>query len=223
MLRARSVFTGLLMLEVAALLFLPVVLAWPLLGRVVHLLLVVTLVAAVSYLSQSRGLLWLSVGLGIATEVLRTLAPTGDQVMILTSYGLDAALTGLAMGFIAYSTWTEREVRLETIFGAIAGYLLLGLIWALLYGLLELSTPGAIRLGEDLRFPGSGVVAADQLDAKLIYFSFVTLTTLGYGDVTPASAGAATLAMLQAVTGQLYIAVLIARLVAIASTPSASK
>ena len=219
--RPRLTFTGMLTLVVAALLFWPVLVTWPLVGRVVHLVWITTLISAVAVLSRSRSLLWLCVVIGVTTEVLR-LVPEGALALIVWTHIADAVLTSLALGFIVHTTWTEREVGLETIFGAIAGYLMLGMVWATLYALLEVSNPGAINLDVDLRFPGSGVADVDQLDLKLIYFSFVTMTTLGYGDVTPTSAGAATFAMMQAVAGQLYVAILIARLVAIASAPSPS-
>jgi hypothetical protein len=87
--------------------------------------------------------------------------------------------------------------------GAVAVYLLLGLIWARLYQVVELASPGAFRVpaGES---PNS---------ATLAYFSFVTLATLGYGDIAPVSIVARDLAVLEAIMGQLYLVILISRLV----------
>ena len=87
--------------------------------------------------------------------------------------------------------------------GAVTIYLLLGLIWTRLYQLLESISPGSFRFpaGEDLNA------------AALAYFSFVTLATLGYGDITPVSIVARDLAVLEAVMGQLYLVILISRLV----------
>ncbi|MGO9373962.1 MAG: potassium channel family protein [Syntrophobacteraceae bacterium] len=87
--------------------------------------------------------------------------------------------------------------------GAVTIYLLLGLIWTRLYQLLELVSPGSFR------FP-----AGEDLNASaLTYFSFVTLATLGYGDITPISLVARDLAVLEAIMGQLYLVILIAWLV----------
>jgi hypothetical protein len=88
--------------------------------------------------------------------------------------------------------------------GAVAVYLLLGLIWARLYQVVELASPGAFRVpaGES---PNSGTLA---------YFSFVTLATLGYGDIAPVNIVARDLAVLEAIMGQLYLVILISRLVA---------
>ena len=87
--------------------------------------------------------------------------------------------------------------------GAVAVYLLLGLIWARLYQVVELASPGAFRVPEG-ESPNS---------ASLAYFSFVTLATLGYGDISPVNILARDLAVLEAIMGQLYLVILISRLV----------
>ena len=98
-----------------------------------------------------------------------------------------------------------QEVNANRLVGAVCVYLLLGLIWALAYTLVSVSTPGA--------FTGFIPTASPGWDSEWVYFSFVTMTTLGYGDILPVSAAARTLAWLQAVVGQFYIAMLVAGLV----------
>jgi voltage-gated potassium channel Kch len=84
-------------------------------------------------------------------------------------------------------------------------YLLLGLTWAVAYELVALRQPGA--------FAGTSTeVDASQ---RWLYYSFVTLTTVGYGDVTPVHPIARSLAVLKALTGQLYPAILLAHLVSL--------
>jgi hypothetical protein len=100
----------------------------------------------------------------------------------------------------------QDDVTLETIYGAIVVYIFIGLMWVFLYNLTELLHPGS--------FSVAAILEAESKKA-LYFFSFVTLTTLGYGDITPLSALARSLAMLEAIVGQMYIAVLIARLVGI--------
>ena len=92
-------------------------------------------------------------------------------------------------------------------FGAIVLYLLIGLIWAVIYSAISLHVPNA--------FAGSVGVNAGLSD--WVYFSFVTLTTVGYGDITPVAQGARALATLEAFIGQLYPAIIIARLVSLQS------
>jgi hypothetical protein len=96
-------------------------------------------------------------------------------------------------------------VTLARIQGAIAVYLLLGFAWGVAYQLLALRQPGA--------FTGAGVDG--DLPQRWLYYSFVTLTTVGYGDVTPVHPIARSLAVLEALTGQLYPAILLARLVSL--------
>ena len=87
--------------------------------------------------------------------------------------------------------------------GAIAVYLLLGLAWAHTYELIEYLSPGAF----------TGTLTASSRFSSWMYFSFVTLATLGYGDIAPVHPVARSLAVAEALTGQLYLAILIARLV----------
>jgi voltage-gated potassium channel len=105
----------------------------------------------------------------------------------------------------------SEYVSVGTIFGVMSVYLLIGVAWSFVYAMVELATPGAFDFG----------VLAAQLDSSathgelrfLGYYSLVTLSTLGYGDITPVSPLARSLSALEAVAGQLYIAVLIAFMV----------
>ena len=98
----------------------------------------------------------------------------------------------------------QDEINREVIFGALVVYLLMGLMWGYGYTLLEHLLPGS--------FTHPASLSELDLDA-FDYFSFVTMTTLGYGDITPASDSARAMVMIQAVSGQVYLAVLVARLV----------
>jgi hypothetical protein len=106
------------------------------------------------------------------------------------------------------------RVNAEVMYAGISVYLLLGLSWMFAYQL-------AARLGNPLHpaFAFNAGPAGQSMDGfTSYYFSFVTLTTVGYGDITPVSNGARALAALEAMTGTLYVAVLISRLVALYST-----
>lgn len=98
---------------------------------------------------------------------------------------------------------SDRSIPQYRIAGAVAVYLLLGLIWARLYEVVAMASPGAFRVPE-----GESLHTAD-----LVYFSFVTLATIGYGDIAPVSLLARNLSILEAVMGQLYLVILISRLV----------
>jgi hypothetical protein len=98
----------------------------------------------------------------------------------------------------------QDEINREVIFGSLVVYLLMGLMWGYGYTLLEHLLPGSFT-----HPAGLSELNLDSLD----YFSFVTMTTLGYGDITPASDSARAMVMTQTVSGQVYLAVLVARLV----------
>jgi hypothetical protein len=100
-------------------------------------------------------------------------------------------------------------VDAEILFGAACIYLFFALVWGLLYELVVELQPGSLALG------GRPIVAGDAGGGAVMYFSFVTLTTLGYGDITPVNQFARLLAMLEAVLGQLFMVFLVARLVGV--------
>ncbi len=97
--------------------------------------------------------------------------------------------------------------------GAICVYMLGALAWAFLFSLLEVLQPGSFNLPE-LSAERLGPATADVRRLSIfMYYSLVTLTTLGYGDITPVTPLARNLAAFETVMGQLYIAILVARLV----------
>ncbi len=100
------------------------------------------------------------------------------------------------------------EITLDKIFAAVCVYLLIGYAWTFAYALVDGLQPGS--------FFALSPVSPDNYVARVLemrYFSFMTLTTVGYGDLVPRSATARTLASLEAITGQIYLMVLVARLV----------
>ncbi|WP_448548982.1 potassium channel family protein [Thalassotalea fusca] len=144
--------------------------------------------------------------------------PLAIIVSALGGYWLDNAnleyahLVLMLIFFILTGYQTAKQVLFtgrithNKILGAICLYMLLGLIWALCYTLLELSLPNAFR-------GLSANPAWYELLPTFVYFSFVTLTTLGFGDITPNIPLGQFLVYMQAVVGQLYLAILVASLV----------
>ncbi len=102
---------------------------------------------------------------------------------------------------------SERNISLNTLYDAISVYLLVGLSWSFIYSLLDATQLNAFEFND--------LVSVSQVakEESFIYYSFVTLTTLGYGDITPLSMPAKTFAWLEAVVGQVYVTVLIAHFV----------
>lgn len=119
--------------------------------------------------------------------------------------------TGVCFALILYvvsvMVYGEGPVTGHRIRGAIALYLLIAAFFTVLYRAIEILFPGAFR------FPTGSGLTRSQLTDTLTYFSLVTLTTVGYGDVTAIHPFARTLVMFEALIGQLYPAILLARLV----------
>ena len=132
--------------------------------------------------------------------------------------GVHAMVSELFAGaFFAYvaiiilaSLFQETEVSMDLIMAAICVYLLMAFFWSSAFSVLEYFQPGSFQLSET-----TGNAFQD-----FTYFSFVTLTTLGYGDIVPLTPPAKTFSSIEAVMGQIYIATLVARLVAIHTAQS---
>lgn len=121
---------------------------------------------------------------------------------IATIDNIVAAITLVAFSAMILKHFLLSKTALRyRITAAVTVYLIFGVLWARLFEIVHLMNPNAI-------FPG------DKIDPySLIYFSFCTLTTLGYGDIVPVSVGARSLAILEGLTGQLYMVILISTLV----------
>ena len=140
--------------------------------------------------------------------------------VVVTALSISEILFGVAvrlpllvvtLSFVLVTGWQSGrdvlfggEIDANRLTGAVCIYLMLGLGWALLYALLELLVPGSFN-GVD--------IAVRTSFWEFVYFSFVTITTLGYGDVTPELPFAEVLAYMEAIVGQFYMAILVATLV----------
>jgi voltage-gated potassium channel len=101
----------------------------------------------------------------------------------------------------------DEEVTANKICGALSVYLLIGVTWALLFTVIEGIRPQSFLIAD---VQGASI---REMSTHFTYYSFVTLTTLGYGDITPLTPTAKAFSFVEAVFGQIYLAVLIARLV----------
>lgn len=142
-------------------------------------------------------------GLLMVTMWLVLTAPEQQWALVV------AGVTGvLFFGLVAYEILIDilskgKHVSMNLIFGATAVYLLIGVCFAYIYALIFTFDPDAFR----------GVPLEGGAQYHFTYFSFVTLTTLGYGDVTPLTRVGGSFATLEAIVGQLYLTILVARLV----------
>jgi hypothetical protein len=113
---------------------------------------------------------------------------------------------------VARAVFEPGRITYHRVVGAILLYLTIGLVFVALYTLVGALSPNA--------FNGLTVAARVSMPSDLIYFSFVTLTTLGYGDIVPVDPVARSLSNIEAILGQLYPATLLARLVSLGERPA---
>ena len=130
------------------------------------------------------------------------------QTLAAVLHVLAALFFALTVVVILRDVNRAREVALDTIYGAFCGYLFTGLFFAHLYSLVEVLQPGSFRSDAF-----AVEMTSDRRHYLLAYFSYVTLATVGYGDITPSSDTARGLAVVEAIVGQFYIAVLVAVLI----------
>jgi hypothetical protein len=140
--------------------------------------------------------------------------------MEATTFVLLRATTALFLGFlflgfmiltIIAELLRQRDISRDTLSGAFCGYLLIGMVWTELFLWIDLVIPGAFSTSQ----PGLTGHGIEPPSRPLHYFSFVTLTTVGYGDIVAISPLARMLACLEAICAQFYLAVLVAGLVSI--------
>jgi len=142
---------------------------------------------------------------------------TGEDVLLVAFLVLSIAFYSHIIWFLIRSLFIgEQRITHDTLYKAVSVYLLFGLTWTFGYALLELASPGSFIFGS--HSPEDGL-----RHERFIGFSFTTLTTLGYGNISPATPRADAITSLQAVAGQIYLAIVIARLVAIQITQNQDK
>jgi len=202
--RSLSVFLGLLLVTV----FIVLPLAEQegmLIASVGFSVLLVAGVALVAKNRMTRGLVAGAAGVALIIHWTQHVVP-GTGLSMMSAFSSLCFLAILA-GVVFREVLNKGPITLHRVQGAVAVYLLLGLIWAFAYDMVLLSAPDAFHSSEL-------TVQHKTVTPPLIYFSVMTLTTVGYGDITPIHPMARALAMLEAVIGQLFPVILIARLVA---------
>lgn len=169
---------------------------------VVEIFLAANLLAAMAPL-ETRITRRILLALFVAIVPIRLAVPEGW--ILGTAFVLGTALGVVAAGSALRYALTARIVGREHVCAGLSGYLLLGLFCGHLYWAMERYSPGSLSVATDPQ--------ARFTVAKGVYFSFATLTTCGYGDIVPRTELARGFATLEAVAGQLYLAVLVARLI----------
>ena len=143
----------------------------------------------------------------------------GTRWLVLLQTVLWMSTLVYVMATILRAIFASREVTVETLLAALCIFLLMGLFWAFAFTLIDLTSPGSFRASEE-----PGLVWVDETSSatefmRLFVFSYATLSGSNYAEIAPATGFACNAASLEAMTGQVYLAVVIARLVGLHAIP----
>lgn len=144
-----------------------------------------------------------------APAILRLFFPSTEVDEITLMF--NALFFAFVIGILLHLLFTTTYVTKDVIYAALSVYFLVGVLYGITFTLLECFFPGSFALPQ----PIGDYTFYSAFGQDLIYFSFVTLTTSGYGDIVPLSPPAKFLSILEAITGQIYLTVMIARLIGI--------
>jgi len=176
-----------------------------------HVLAAASLLLAVRPARASRVwtvLGWVALALGLAGALIQAFTEARALRVIVAVVFLVVIFSSLPL--ILRRLMSHREVTAETIAGALCAYLLIGMDFAVL-GVLVSAATGEATIASAVA-PGTAITRGD-----FYYHSFITLTTVGYGDFVPASGPARTLALLEGILGQIFLVTVVARLVSVAT------
>jgi Ion channel len=173
------------------------------------------LLSALATLNVSRTYFALGIILALPALISRWILQyeRSEPAEVIVAVTATAFLMVTVIGLVRH-LFRVRRVTFDTISAAICAYLLLALAWAFIFALIELERPGSFSSDLFVTHAASGSALLMTMNNS-IYYSFVCLTTTGYGDIAPLSEIARTVSILESVTGQMYLAILIARLVSL--------
>ncbi len=219
---ARFKFAYLLLSLIAVIFLNPFVSAQLIRIEFTDLLLMMMLIAGVFVVADEkrpRIIVCIAAVVSLSSQLGWVLAgSSNDHAMLMMTYLVSTLFFYLVIvaALLRSLFFKLKTVSQDTLCCAACVYLMFGLIWAILYTLLEILSPNSFT------FPPEAPTDQARFD-RFLGFSLTTLTTLGYGNISPANRQADSLATLQAIVGQFYLAIVIARLVAIQITQASSR
>ena len=205
----QNKFNCLLMTQIVILLAYPILHKFDNLFPIISLMFLLAITPAL-WVGLSRGWFIVVISIGVVAFLLNMLLRYGNMefkdtgiLFLLFLYGL---FYFLAIAILMVKISSNTTVSSDTIKGGISIYILLGFFWAILYMTLLFLDPDAI----------SNISSTEETAGfECYYYSFTTLTTLGYGDIVPVAKYARILAMLEAIAGPVYLAIFVAQIIGI--------
>lgn len=134
---------------------------------------------------------------------------------MVVAYGFSLAFTLFAIVILMRNILRAGHVNANLVFGALMVYLLSGILWSKFYFIENMITPSSFHGAGVLDFDSTTLHNAYEQQFNFLYYSFATLATLGMGDITPLSHLAKSLTAMEAMFGQLFVAIIIAKLVSV--------
>jgi ion channel len=191
--------------------------------RLLSLFFTGTLIAGTYAVSRNRQFLVAALVIAVGAFGSQWLSHFVDsRIVFVFSRSLGCLFYLLIAIAIVTNVLKSEIVTADKICGGICAYLVIGLMWAFLFGLIEVLHPGSFLENSQIISPDRGMSHQFVLLNSMIYYSLATLTTTTYGDIVPKTTPARALSNLEAIAGQMYVAVLISRLVALHITQSVS-
>ncbi len=207
-------FLGLLLCLVSILAIAPFFYRSPAAPIIIRIFFTGILIFSVYTFSKKKDVLVISSILVVPAFVsnwLSQISPTPSLLIIKDCSNI--LFFGYIIFIILLKIFRSRKITSDLIYGSVCVYLLVGLVWAFIYSLLESTSPGSFYMSTS-NIELLGNVKGGPTDIHLfLYYSYTTLTTLGYGDITPITPPAQTISSLEAIVGQFYLTILVARLV----------
>jgi hypothetical protein len=165
------------------------------------------ILAAVAAVGRSSWSFVAVLVLAIPAAIFRWLSVDWQESSFLeVSFRLHAGVYLIAIGLLLRYVFDREVMNADRLWGAAAAYLMIGIFWSFIYAIIDHANPRSFSVRGD-------IVLLDFSD--LIYFSMSTVTTTGFGDIVPIERAARSAAVVEAIIGQLFIAILIAKLVGV--------
>jgi len=187
-------------------------------ARVLDVALILVIAAALARTWDRRGRFWSGLALGLGAVGLNALSTyTSLPYVFLSGHLMILAFQVWLTATITWDISTRRLVTVDSVLGAGCIYLLIALSWAHLYTIVETLDPGAFS------FPYADTADPVLRHGALLYFSLITCTTVGFGDITPVAFSARYLAAVEGIVAQLFLVIVMARIVSLEISHSLRK
>lgn len=210
----RDKFFGLLVALIAILVVFPFFRNFPIVNALLKIFITAVLLLSVYAISENKRSLFIASGLCAPGFLCNWMSHFYAHAVPIILANLFIFLFSIYIVCeILIKIFSSKSVTLNLIYGSLCVYFLIGFAWGFLFNIIDIINPGSFELNSANVVNNEHSLTASKNLPSFIYYSFITLTTLGYGDITPLTPPAQSLSAFEAIVGQLYLTVLVAWLV----------